>query len=86
MADEQAQDFIADIRVETVNQRGVLAKLASKIATAGSNIDDIVFEDKDDKTTSITFSIDVRDRKHLAGIIRTLRANTHVLKASRMRG
>lgn len=85
-AHEQAQDFIADIRVETINQRGVLAKLASKIAAAGSNIDDIVFADKDDKSTSITFSVGVRDRKHLAGIIRTLRANTHVLKASRMRG
>lgn len=85
-ADEQAQDFIADIRVETINQRGVLATLASRIASAGSNIDDIVFEDKDDKSTTITFSIGVRDRKHLASIIRTLRSNNHVLKASRMRG
>ena len=85
-ADESAQDFVAGIRVETVNQRGVLATLAARIADAGSNIDDIVFEDKDDKSTTITFSIGVRDRKHLASIIRALRANPNVLKAARLRG
>ena len=85
-ADESAQDFVASIRVETVNQRGVLATLAARIADAGSNIDDIVFEDKDDKSTTITFSIGVRDRKHLASIIRALRTNPNVLKAARLRG
>ena len=85
-AEEHGQDFVASVRVETVNQRGVLATLAARIAAAGSNIDDIVFEDKDDKSTTITFAIGVRDRKQLANIIRTLRANPNVLKASRMRG
>jgi GTP pyrophosphokinase len=85
-AEEHEQDFVATVRVETINQRGVLAKLAARIAEAGSNIDDIVFEDKDDKSTTITFAIGVRDRKQLASIIRTLRSNPNVLKASRMRG
>jgi GTP pyrophosphokinase len=85
-AEEHEQDFVASVRVETINQRGVLATLAARIAAAGSNIDDIVFEDKDDKSTTITFAIGVRDRKQLASIIRTLRANPNVLKASRMRG
>ena len=71
--------------LDKINQRGVLATLAARIADAGSNIDDIVFEDKDGKSTTITFAIGVRDRKHLASIIRTLRANPNVLKASRMR-
>ena len=85
-AEDHEQDFVAAVRVETVNQRGVLATLAARIAAAGSNIDDIVFEDKDDKSTTITFAIGVRDRKQLASIIRTLRSNPNVLKASRMRG
>ncbi len=85
-AEVHEQDFVATVRVETINQRGVLAKLAARIAAAGSNIDDIVFEDKDDKSTTITFSIGVCDRKQLASIIRTLRSNPNVLKASRMRG
>ena len=85
-AEGKEQDFVAEIRAETFNQRGVLATLATRIADAGSNIEDIVFEDKDDRSTTITFSIGVRDRKHLANILRTLRANPNVLKASRMRG
>ncbi|MFK7795373.1 MAG: bifunctional (p)ppGpp synthetase/guanosine-3',5'-bis(diphosphate) 3'-pyrophosphohydrolase [Gammaproteobacteria bacterium] len=85
-AEDHEQDFVATVRVETINQRGVLATLAARIAAAGSNIDDIVFEDKDDKSTTITFAIGVRDRKQLASIIRTLRSNPNVLKASRMRG
>lgn len=85
-AENHEQDFVANVRVETINQRGVLAKLASRIAEAGSNIDDIEFEDKDDKSTTITFAIGVHDRKQLASIIRTLRTNPNVLKASRIRG
>tara|TARA_R110002049_G_scaffold252264_1_gene427172 strand:+ start:311449 stop:313632 length:2184 start_codon:yes stop_codon:yes gene_type:complete len=85
-AEDHEQDFVATVRVETINQRGVLATLAARIAAAGSNIDDIVFEDKDGKSTTITFAIGVRDRKQLASIIRTLRSNPNVLKASRMRG
>jgi guanosine-3',5'-bis(diphosphate) 3'-pyrophosphohydrolase len=85
-AEAHEQDFVATVRVETINQRGVLAKLAARIAAAGSNIDDIIFEDKDGKSTTITFAIGVRDRKQLASIIRTLRGNANVLKASRMRG
>ncbi len=85
-AEDHEQDFVAAVRVETINQRGVLAKLAARIAAAGSNIDDIIFEDKDGKSTTITFAIGVRDRKQLASIIRTLRGNSNVLKASRMRG
>jgi len=83
-AEQLEQDFLATLRVETVNQRGVLATLAARIADAGSNIDDISFEDKDDKSTTISFAIAVRDRKQLANIIRTLRANPNVLKASRI--
>jgi len=85
-AEEHEQDFVATVRVETINQRGVLATLAARIAAAGSNIDDIIFEDKDGKSTTITFAIGVRDRKQLASIIRTLRTNPNVLKASRIRG
>ncbi len=84
-AEDLEQDFVAKVRVETINQRGVLATLAARIADAGSNIDDIVFEDKDDKSTTITFAIGVRSRKQLATIIRTLRTNPNVLKAVRMR-
>ena len=85
-SDENAQEFIAEVRAQTANQRGVLATLAARIAGAGSNIENIVFEERDGTSTTITFLFSVQDRKHLAKIIRTLRAAPNVYKVSRTRG
>ncbi len=85
-SEHPAQDFNAEVRVQTANQRGVLATLAARIADAGSNIENIVFEERDGTSTTITFLFSVRNRKHLAKIIRTLRAAQSVFKVSRTRG
>jgi len=80
------QVFLVEVRVLTVNERGVLATLATRIAGADSNIENLVFEEKDGASTTITISFDVRDRKHLARIIRTLRSVPSVYKVTRTRG
>ena len=74
------------MRVLTANERGVLATLAARIASADSNIENLVFEEKDGASSTITISFDVRDRKHLAQIIRTLRSVPSVYKVTRTRG
>ena len=51
-----------------------------------TNIENIVFEERDGTSTTITFLFSVQDRKHLAKIIRTLRAAPNVYKVSRTRG
>ncbi|MEM8844415.1 MAG: bifunctional (p)ppGpp synthetase/guanosine-3',5'-bis(diphosphate) 3'-pyrophosphohydrolase [Pseudomonadota bacterium] len=84
-SDSQEQDFTVAVRAQTENQRGVLANLASRIAEEDSNIVDISFEDNDDASTTLTFLIDVKDRNHLARIIRVIRASPYVFKVSRMR-
>ena len=80
------QVFVVEVRVLTVNERGVLATLAARIASADSNIENIVFEEKDGASSTITISFDVRNRKHLADIIRTLRSVPSVYKVTRTRG
>lgn len=85
-SEHASQQFIAEVRAQTANQRGVLAALAARIADAGSNIENIVFEERDGTSTTITFMFGVRDRKHLAKIIRTLRAAPNVFKVARTRG
>ena len=80
------QAFVVEVRVLTVNERGVLATLAARIASADSNIENIVFEEKDGASSTITISFDVRNRKHLADIIRTLRSVPSVYKVTRTRG
>ncbi|MEJ2593409.1 MAG: bifunctional GTP diphosphokinase/guanosine-3',5'-bis pyrophosphate 3'-pyrophosphohydrolase [Candidatus Thiodiazotropha sp.] len=72
-----AQEFTVSIRVVTVNQRGVLAALATRIAALESNIENVSFEERDSASTTITFTLAVRDRNHLADIMRHLRAVPH---------
>ncbi|WP_058501638.1 bifunctional GTP diphosphokinase/guanosine-3',5'-bis pyrophosphate 3'-pyrophosphohydrolase [Legionella israelensis] len=82
--DEQVQgEFWVDITVEVANQRGVLAALASTISEADSNIGNINVDPRDGRHNAVTFSISVRDRTHLARIMRRLRANKVVTRLYR---
>jgi RelA/SpoT family (p)ppGpp synthetase len=67
-------DFQTMIRVHIENQRGALARLAATIANMSSNIEQINQSEKDGLITTLDFVITVRDRTHLARIIRKLRA------------
>jgi guanosine-3',5'-bis(diphosphate) 3'-pyrophosphohydrolase len=77
--------FQAAINVTVENQRGVLAKVASEIAEAGSNIDSITMEEDRAVFTSMHFVLEVANRQHLARVMRALRRLPDVKKISRMR-
>ncbi len=79
-------EFTAAIRVLAPNRRGMLASLAAKISDQGSNIENVNFEERDGTTTSITFHLSVKDRNHLASIMRLIHKNHEVFKVTRMRG
>ena len=78
-------EFSAELRAEVANQRGVLATIAAAIADMGSNIENVTMEDRDGLNTSMTFTITVRDRLHLARVIRAIRHIPLVLRISRTR-
>ncbi|MGH8689597.1 MAG: RelA/SpoT family protein [Burkholderiales bacterium] len=77
--------FQAAINVTVENQRGVLAKVASEIAEAGSNIDSITMEDDRTVFTTMHFVLEVKNRQHLARVMRALRRLPDVKKLSRVR-
>ena len=85
-AADTTDDYPATIRVQTANQRGVLATLAAKIATQGANIENVSFEERDGTTTTITFTLSVKGRRHLARIMRALKNVPEVIKIARSRG
>jgi (p)ppGpp synthase/HD superfamily hydrolase len=66
--------FATEIHVETDNQRGVLATVAAAISELDSNIEDVKTKERDGSHTTIMFVIMVRNRQHLARIMRRLRA------------
>jgi RelA/SpoT family (p)ppGpp synthetase len=77
--------FQAAINVTVHNERGVLAKVASEMAEAGSNIDSITMEDERSLYATMHFVIQVANRKHLARVMRALRRLPEVAKLARMR-
>ena len=66
-------DFQAALRIEVDNRPGVLAQVAAAIAQAESNIDRVEYLERDTGISAIRFLIEVKDRKHLADVIRRTR-------------
>ncbi|MFC7301323.1 RelA/SpoT family protein [Cognatiluteimonas weifangensis] len=66
-------DFHSALMVEVENHPGVLAQVAAAIAQADSNIDGVEYVERDSNIASIRFAIEVRDRKHIADVIRRVR-------------
>src|SRR3954466_11181982 len=77
--------FQTAIHVMVENQRGVLARVASQIAEAGSNIDSIATAEDRALFTSMHFVIEVANRQHLARVMRALRRLPDVKKLARAR-
>jgi len=66
-------DYHVAVRIEVENRPGVLAQVAAAIAQAESNIDGVEYLERDTNVAAIRFSIEVRDRDHLAEVIRRTR-------------
>ena len=79
------RSFEVSIRLMVAKQRGVLARVAAAIADAGSNIDNVVMEG-DGTYTTMNFMLQVRNRHHLAQVMRGLRRIPEVEKISRIKG
>ena len=66
-------DYDTSLVVEVENRTGVLAQLAAAIAQSDSNIERVDYLDRDINAAVLRFNIQVRDRRHLAEIMRRLR-------------
>jgi GTP diphosphokinase / guanosine-3',5'-bis(diphosphate) 3'-diphosphatase len=78
-----AREFLAEIRIETINRLGVLAALSAAIANAQTNIVHVTIEQRDAETSVIVFVLEVTDRKHLARVMRVVRRMPDVLRVER---
>ncbi|WP_372873423.1 bifunctional GTP diphosphokinase/guanosine-3',5'-bis pyrophosphate 3'-pyrophosphohydrolase, partial [Shewanella sp.] len=78
-------EYQANLRVEIVNHQGALAKITSIIASEGSNIHNLSTEERDGRVYLINLRISVRDRVHLANVMRRIRVLPEVLRTSRNR-
>jgi GTP diphosphokinase / guanosine-3',5'-bis(diphosphate) 3'-diphosphatase len=77
--------FDVGIRVTVVNQRGVLAKVATAIAEGGSNIDNVSMDEERSLYTTMHFTLQVANRPHLAKVLRALRRVREVVRIARVK-
>jgi len=83
-AEEPVRLFDSTLVVTVSNGKGVLARVASAIAKAEADITHIDMGDEPAQTaTDIRFTLAVRDRQHLADILRSLRRTPSVIRAQR---
>ncbi|BBJ95208.1 MULTISPECIES: RelA/SpoT family protein [Xanthomonas] len=73
-------DYDTALVVEVENRTGVLAQLAAAIAQSQSNIERVDYLDRDFNAAVLRFNIQVRDRRHLAEVMRRLR-RLHVVQS-----
>ena len=76
--------FEAGVRLLVADERGLLAKLALEIADADANIEYLSMERPDGGSVlNMFFSLQVRDRRHLANVMRALRRIPEVKRVQR---
>ncbi|MFM1782558.1 MAG: pentaphosphate guanosine-3-pyrophosphohydrolase [Pseudomonadota bacterium] len=77
-------DFRVELRFETENKPGALAKIAAAVAECNSNIDSVNYKERDARISVMVFCIEVKNRKHLAEIIRRTRRLNVVYSVERL--
>ncbi|MDI1229670.1 MAG: RelA/SpoT family protein [Methylobacter sp.] len=84
-SEDAVGDFPVEIRIEILNQRGSLATIASTISELNSNIENVTVVDQDDRICVDLVTLTVKDRVHLAKIMRRLKELSIVLKLTRVK-
>jgi len=78
--------FDAGVRLVVSDRRGLLADLATAIADAEANIDSVSMERPDGGSViAMFFGVQVRDRRHLAQVMRAMRRVPDVKRLGRAR-
>jgi len=78
-------EFPVEIRVEIEHQRGLIASLANTITSCEANIDKISTADRDAQFSIVNLTINVRNRIHLASVMKRVRVIKSVIKVSRLK-
>jgi guanosine-3',5'-bis(diphosphate) 3'-pyrophosphohydrolase len=77
--------FPVSVRIVTRNTPGVLANVSTSIGEAGSNIETVAQPEANPETATLLFNISVKNRDHMARVMRRLRRNSNVIRVQRVR-
>ena len=77
-------EYSAAIRAVTHHRRGMLAVIADKIAQMESNIETLSIEERPGAMALLTFTLSVKNRDHLASIMRKINSASKDIHVSRI--
>ncbi|QTF92847.1 bifunctional (p)ppGpp synthetase/guanosine-3',5'-bis(diphosphate) 3'-pyrophosphohydrolase [Halomonas sp. BM-2019] len=83
-SDQIDEDFPVALRLEVESRRGLVAELAGLVTDADANIERIGIEERDARLATVHLTLAVRNRVHLARIIKRLRNLSHIGRISRV--
>jgi GTP pyrophosphokinase len=75
--------FRSELEISVRNDRGVLGRVAAEIAASEANIAHVSMDESAERVASLRFILMVRDRVHLARVLRNLRRLPEVSRISR---
>jgi GTP pyrophosphokinase len=78
-------EFSSEILVRTLDRVGLLAELAGRISSTGTNIEHVRV-DSDDDSSVLALRLKVANRKQLAQVMRSIHGTPGVIRASRNLG
>ena len=85
-ADDLTRPFESSILALVRNGKGVLAQVAAAVSAAEADITHLdMGNEPADETTELRLLLSVRDRQHLADVLRTVRRVPTVLKVNRIK-
>lgn len=82
-SEDMVGEFPVLVRIQVVNERGILSVLAQAISESDADIQDINIEEREGLHFVVIFKIIVRHRNHLANVLRRLRQVKQVIKIAR---
>lgn len=77
------REYVSTIKIELINHQGALAKVTHLISQVNSNVEHLFTEEKESNLYVITADVTVKDRIHLAQLIKKLRTMPDVQRISR---
>jgi guanosine-3',5'-bis(diphosphate) 3'-pyrophosphohydrolase len=80
---EVSGEFSVEVRLELLNQVGTLATVAGVLSHMQANIENVQINNQDTRVSTDIITLQVKDRVHLANVMRELRKLSVVLKISR---
>ncbi len=76
-------EFLTTLRVDVNRRKGILAEIASEVTAADAGVDNIHVEERNAEVSTMVIGLTVKNRSHLARVMRRLRNVQAVISLAR---